>query len=504
MNSDEVIEGSDCNMVRKPDTAELMDLRFRRCKSVTRAEEIQYEEQKIRKAQPDHPCHQPRDSLFSWSSGFHDFTGFMNLSFLLLLLGGLRLFLENIIKYGIRIDPSQWQVVLMSQSSEFQNQYPSLYLLTGSHIQVLFTLGVEKLLAGEWLGERLGLVLHVISLLVFVTIPIVVINFISPHDYSMLGATAVCTVYCILFLKLWSFVHVNSWCRAAERKGSRHRHKRRRSLSINVASGKMADGPHGQQELVKYPDNLTLKSIYYFICAPTLCYELNFPRSSRIRKRFLLKRILEVIIGLNVILSLFQQWIIPSVKNSLIPFSQMDPLRGAERLLKLAVPNHLLWLIWFYLFFHAFFNMIGELTCFADRNFYGDWWNSENLGHFWRSWNLPVHRWALRHLYTPLTQMGFGRFQASVAVFFLSAFFHEYLVSVPLRIFKVWAFTGMMSQLPLSQLSLWIEKKFGGRWANVMVWASVILGQPLCIMMYYHDYIIVHFGPDLLEQFSKL
>ena len=36
--------------------------------------------------------------------------------------------------------------------------------------------------------------------------------------------------------------------------------------------------------LVQYPDNLTLSDMYYFWFAPTLCYELNFPRSGRIRK----------------------------------------------------------------------------------------------------------------------------------------------------------------------------------------------------------------------------
>lgn len=75
----------------------------------------------------------------------------------------------------------------------------------------------------------------------------------------------------------------------------------------------------------------------YFLFTPTLCYELNFPRTTRIRKRFLLKRILEVVIGINVILGLFQQWMIPSVRNSLIPFSNMDVAKATERLLKLAV-----------------------------------------------------------------------------------------------------------------------------------------------------------------------
>lgn len=37
--------------------------------------------------------------------------------------------------------------------------------------------------------------------------------------------------------------------------------------------------------------------------------------------RFLVKRMVEVVVGFQVMMCLFQQWIIPSVKNSLIPFS---------------------------------------------------------------------------------------------------------------------------------------------------------------------------------------
>lgn len=35
--------------------------------------------------------------------------------------------------------------------------------------------------------------------------------------------------------------------------------------------------------------------VYYFICAPTLCYDLNFPRSARIRMSFLVKRVAEMV-----------------------------------------------------------------------------------------------------------------------------------------------------------------------------------------------------------------
>lgn len=110
-------------------------------------------------------------------------------------------------------------------------------------------------------------------------------------------------------------------------------------LIATIENGALDGGDDDEAipKLVQYPDNLTYRDLVYFLCAPTLCYELNFPRTSRVRKRFLLKRLLEVVIGVNVVMALFQQWIIPSVRNSLIPFSNMDVALATERLLKLAV-----------------------------------------------------------------------------------------------------------------------------------------------------------------------
>lgn len=108
--------------------------------------------------------------------------------------------------------------------------------------------------------------------------------------------------------------------------------------SVNGSAEEMEHDAEGN--LVQYPDNLNLKDIFYFILAPTLCYELNFPRTQRIRKRFLLKRIFEVVIGIQIIFAVMQQYMIPSVKNSLIPFSNMDVAKATERLLKLAVSSY--------------------------------------------------------------------------------------------------------------------------------------------------------------------
>jgi len=261
----------------------------------------------------------------------------------------------------------------------------------------------------------------------------------------------------------------------------------------------------GTTVLVQYPDNLTISDIYYFWFAPTLCYELNFPKSLRIRKTFLLRRFLEVVFGFNLLLALIQQWIIPSVVNSLIPFSNMNLGPATERLLKLSIPNHLCWLIWFYLVFHSFTNTMAEIMQFADRNFYNDWWNADNIVVFWKTWNLPVHRWCVRHLYKPVLSYSQGnKMLASAIVFFVSAFFHEYMVSVPLRIFKAYAFFGMMFQVPLMVISTQAEKHLGHPAGNIIVWLSLIIGQPMAVLMYYHDFVVEHYGRNVLETFGTL
>ncbi|XP_068621140.1 diacylglycerol O-acyltransferase 1 isoform X2 [Battus philenor] len=473
--------------------AEEKALRYRRAQSVTRAEEITAKENKARKLQADRPCHKPRDSLFSWSSEFNNFTGLVNWGFLMLTIGGLRLCLENFLKYGILVNPIEWIIVLTGYNEGQSQQYPSVILLIFSVVPTVVSLIIEKAISVDILSQKLGMTLQISNIIFLISLPVAVLHFRS-QDFSFVGITTVCMIYLILFLKLWSYCHTNYWCRNSLRSKSSKNKLRRQSLSApnykclddekNIATATPG--------LVQYPDNLNLKDLLYFLFAPTLCYELNFPRTTRIRKRFLIKRLIEVVFGVNLVMALFQQWMIPSVTNTVDQFSEMNMVKMAERLLKLAVPNHLIWLCFFYLSFHSFLNLMGELLHFADRNFYNDWWNANNIAVFWSSWNRPVHMWAVRHVYIPITEKGYGKSNAAIVVFIISAFFHEYLVSVPLQMFRIWAFLGMMAQPPLSVISRLAEVKLGPRWGNIIVWSSLILGQPLAIMMYYHDYALAH------------
>ena len=65
----------------------------------------------------------------------------------------------------------------------------------------------------------------------------------------------------------------------------------------------------------------------------------------------------------------------------------------ADYWLRLAIANTYLWLLMFYAYFHLYLNLWAEVLRFGDRVFYKDWWNSSEIGSYWRLWNMPVHLW---------------------------------------------------------------------------------------------------------------
>ncbi|XP_034150589.1 diacylglycerol O-acyltransferase 1a isoform X2 [Esox lucius] len=383
-------------------------------------------------------CHVLQESLLSSASGYRNYRGILNWCVVMLVLSNARLFLENLIKYGILVDPIQ--VVSLFLKDPYS--WPALCLVIVSNVFIMAALYTERRLSVGTISETTGTFLHFVNLTTLLCFP---------------SATV---------LTLTSMTPGPSVARS---NGSAvHAH-------------------------VSYPGNLTHRDIYYFVLAPTLCYELNFPRSPRIRKSFLLRRLFEMLFLMQLLIGLVQQWMVPTIQNSMKPFQDMDFSRMMERMLKLAVPNHLIWLIFFYWFFHSSMNFVAELLQFGDREFYRDWWNSETVTYFWSNWNIPVHKWCLRHFYQPIMRRGVSKWVARTAVFLLSAFFHEYLVSVPLKMFRLWAFMGMMAQIPLA----WFVSRFlRGNYGNAAVWISLIIGQPVAVLMYFHDYYVLHYVPQ--------
>ncbi|XP_051519078.1 diacylglycerol O-acyltransferase 1-like isoform X2 [Myxocyprinus asiaticus] len=419
-------------------------------------------------------CHKLQESLLSSDSGYRNYRGILNWCVVMLVLTNARLFLENLIKYGILVDPIQ--VVSLFLNDPYS--WPALCLIIISNMFIMAALYTERRLAVGSISEGTGAFLYFVNLAALLCFPAATVLILT--SMTPVGGAVALGVYTVLFLKLYSYRDVNKWCREI-RQAKAHTLSHSHSCpSVHRANCTIAD-TH-----VTYPGNLTHRDMYYFIFAPTLCYELNFPRSPRIRKSFLLRR-------------LFEMWMVPTIQNSMKPFQDMDFSRMVERLLKLAVPNHLIWLIFFYWYFHSSMNLIAELMQFGDREFYRDWWNSETVPYFWSNWNIPVHKWCLRHFYKPMMVKGVNKLLAQTAVFFLSAFFHEYLVSIPLKMFRLWAFLGMMSQIPLAYF---VGRFLRGNYGNAAVWMSLIIGQPVAVLMYVHDYYVLNSGGVMQDDVS--
>ena len=100
--------------------------------------------------------------------------------------------------------------------------------------------------------------------------------------------------------------------------------------------------------------------------------------------------------GLGMMLFITEQYIEPTIDNSIKPLQDMDWLVVLERVLKLSLPTLYFWMAMFYTLFELWLNVLAELTRFGDREFYKGWWNSSTLSEYWRLWNMPVHKWMLR------------------------------------------------------------------------------------------------------------
>lgn len=162
----------------------------------------------------------------------------------------------------------------------------------------------------------------------------------------------------------------------------------------------------------QYPIKLVdARRLAYFMLAPTLCYQLSYPRNSSIRGIWLVKRFIEygLILGLEFVIWL--QYYQPQLDELVDALNKQDysymELLGI--LLKMSVPTILMWIGGFYMLFQVHMNILAEILRFADRRFYDDWWNCRTINEYWRLWNLPVHRFCLRHVYNPLLKKGYGR-----------------------------------------------------------------------------------------------
>lgn len=186
--------------------------------------------------------------------------------------------------------------------------------------------------------------------------------------------------------------------------------------------------------------------------APTTCYQLSYPLMPRRNYLLLFKRIIQCLLCCLCIVYLFYQHIVPNCRDAVVHFDNKDIYQITIAVLNTGIPGAYIWLINFYLVFHSLLNLCAEMTRFADRRFYSDWWNAGGLSEYWRKWNYPIHNWLMRHCYYPLVRRKFSSDVARVLTFLVSAVFHEYIMIGTFRIFNFLAFAIMAVNIPLIKL----------------------------------------------------
>lgn len=258
---------------------------------------------------------------------------------------------------------------------------------------------------------------------------------------------------------------------------------RRRAVRARPPSSAQ-EAPQLAEHEVPYPQNVTLSNLIYFILAPTLVYETGYPRTRAVRPSYVMRYSAQAVSCLAVQYVLIMQFCVPVWRNS-------GPTQGLWLFyLKLALPSFASWLLMFWGFFHCTLNVIAELTRFADRQFYEEWWNATTLPQFWRWWNSLVHEWCLRHVYLDtVSRHNVRPSAAEFATFFISAVVHEYVCFVAFRMLRPYMFVGMMAQVPLMHISLRWE---GSRHGNLVMWTMLFFGQPLTGLMYFRDFVATH------------
>ena len=231
---------------------------------------------------------------------------------------------------------------------------------------------------------------------------------------------------------------------------------------------------------VTYPQNLTLFNYFDYLCCPTLCYELEYPRTEKRSYMEIFYKTLAVFGCIFLLTVISDEFILPVLDSSAIRLQrnrgwQDGALIFAETVSWLLFPFMLTFLLVFLVIFDYLCGAFAEITLFADRQFYSDWWNSLDWLEFSREWNIPVHNFFRRHVYSA-SRNTMSRPIATFITFLISALAHELVMGCITRKFRGYGFAAMMLQMPivLVQRSRWVRKR--ELLNNVLFWCSMILG----------------------------
>jgi diacylglycerol O-acyltransferase-1 len=307
---------------------------------------------------PSKPMHRTVDpSYLSSEAHVQNYRGILNLFIIILIISNIRLLKETIRQYGFVISHGYFMKDGEDDFDWNDIDFPLILGLLILNVFVVLTYFIELSLAKKRLPEWFGMTLHFFNINLALGIPSYVVynQLDSPINGAVLMLCAT-----VLWMKLISFVHANS----------DYRHHPERNQDTNIGFVTSVD----EDSLTQlYPQNVTLSNLYYFWFAPTLTYQIAFPRlAARNFPRIFSLALRLCICNLLAVFLIAQ--IIKPVLSDLINALEADSTLSvysvhifAEYILKLGMTSTYIWLLIFYGFFHVFLNLLAELLRFGDR-----------------------------------------------------------------------------------------------------------------------------------------
>eukprot|EP00042_Codosiga_hollandica_P019941 m.62960 g.62960 ORF g.62960 m.62960 type:complete len:180 (-) comp49604_c0_seq8:102-641(-) len=149
------------------------------------------------------------------------------------------------------------------------------------------------------------------------------------------------------------------------------------------------------------------------------------------------------------------------------------------------LPGTVVLLLAFFAILHSWLNAFAELLCFADRQFYKDWWNARSFAAYYRTWNCVVHDWLYSYIYCELIQLRYSKLFSMMCVFVVSAVLHEWVIMCMLHFFYpvlLLMFGGV------GVYFVFLTRNQTGRVWNVFMWLMLFFGTGLLMCLYSVEY----------------
>ncbi|KAJ8918846.1 hypothetical protein NQ315_011133 [Exocentrus adspersus] len=224
----------------------------------------------------------------------------------------------------------------------------------------------------------------------------------------------------------------------------------------------------------------SFKHFLYFLFAPTLIYRDEYPRTSSVRKSFVMYRLLEIL-GVVLFYSfLLNRFLFPVYQDfGLRKFTWNEIIIS---IFESAIVGILILTSTFFLILHSVQNVFAELLRFGDRMFYKDWWTCTSFSEYFRTWNIVVHDWLYTYVYKDMYEIITAKNKtiSRFAVFVISAVVHEWVLTHMFGFF----FPALFIYFFFGGALLSFIKVSRGTVLNVLFWYMLAVGSGSLLSLY--------------------